>query len=103
MWAQLITMRLKPGGEASLSRVVEGLRAAEQADSGLVHTTTMRDRRDPTRVFTLVVFESEEKARARERDPRRTDALAAVRAVMAEAFAGPPEFVDLDVVDDWVL
>lgn len=103
MWAQLITMRLKPGGEAGLPKVVEGLRAVEQPDSGLIHTTTMRDRRDPSRVFTLVVFESEEKARAREGDPRRSDGLAAVRALMADVFEGGPEFVDLDVVDDWVL
>jgi heme-degrading monooxygenase HmoA len=100
MWAQLITMHLKPGGEAVLPKIVDGLRAAEQPDSGLLHTTTMRDRNDPSRVFTLVVFESEAKARERENDPRRSEGLAAVRAVMADAFAGPPEFVDLDVVDD---
>ena len=103
MWAQLITMRLKPGGEAALPKVLEGLRAAEQPDSGLLRTTTMRDRNDPSRVFTLVVFESEQMARAREDDPRRSEALAAVRAVMADAFDGPPEFVDLDVVDDRTL
>jgi len=50
----------------------------------------------------LVVFESEEKARARESDPRRQEGLQAVRAVMAEIFDGPPEFVDLAVVEEFV-
>jgi quinol monooxygenase YgiN len=103
MWAQLISMRLKAGGEAGLSKVMEGLRATEQPDSGLLRSTTMRDQNDPSRVLTLVVFESEEKARARERDPRRQDGLQAVRAAMAEVFEGAPEFVDLTIVDDVTL
>jgi heme-degrading monooxygenase HmoA len=97
MWAQLISMRLKPGGEAGLSKVTAGLRAIEQPDSGLLHSITMRDQKDPSRVFTLVVFESEDKARARERDPRRQEGLQELRSAMAEVFDGAPEFVDLTV------
>jgi heme-degrading monooxygenase HmoA len=93
-------MRLKPGGEAGLAKVMDGLRAIEQPDSGLIRSTTMRDQNDPSRVFTLVVFDSEEHARARENDPRRAEGLQAVRAVMAEVFEGGAEFVDLTVVDD---
>jgi heme-degrading monooxygenase HmoA len=100
MWAQLISMRLKPGGEAGLSKVMEGLRSIEQPGSGLLRSTTMRDQNDPSRVFTLVVFESEERARAREGDPRREEGLQAVRALMADVFEGPAEFVDLAVVED---
>jgi hypothetical protein len=48
----------------------------------------------------LVVFESEEKARARENDPRRQEGLQAARTTMAEIFDGAPEFVDLTVVDE---
>ena len=70
MWAQMITMRLKPGREADLGALMEQLQAVEQPDSGLLRTTTMRDRNDPTLVYTLVVFESEEKARARARTTR---------------------------------
>ncbi len=55
----------------------------------------MQDQNDPSRVFMLVVFESEEKARARENDPRRQEGLQAARATMAEIFDGAPEFVDL--------
>jgi len=47
----------------------------------------------------LVVFESEDAARARESDPRRQEGLQAARATMAEIFDGPPEFIDL-VIDD---
>jgi hypothetical protein len=48
----------------------------------------------------LVVFESEEQARAREQDPRREKGLAEARAMMAEMFNGSFEFVDLEVVDE---
>jgi quinol monooxygenase YgiN len=100
MWAQLITMRLKPGREDDLPKLIEQLRAAEQPDSGLVRSTTMRDQSDPNRVSTMVVFESEEKARARENDPRRQEGLKAARATMAEIFDGAPEFVDFTIVDE---
>jgi len=100
MWAQLITMRLKPGKEADLPGLYEQLRAAEQPGSGLLRTTAMRDQNDPSRVYNLVVFESEEKARQREQDPRRQKGMDAARATMAEIFEGPPEFVDLTVVED---
>jgi quinol monooxygenase YgiN len=100
MWAQLITTRLKQGKEDDLPRLVEQLRAVEQPGSGLVRSTAMRDQNDASRVYMLVVFESEEKARAHENDPRRQEALQAARATMAEIFDGAPEFVDLAVVDE---
>jgi len=99
MWAQLIKMELKPGEDPA--EVFEQIRAAEQPGSGLVRSVVMRDQADPSQVYTLVVFESEEKARAREQDPRRAEALQAVRAAMSEIFEGPPEFTDLTVVDEW--
>ncbi len=98
MWAQLITTRLKPGKEEELSTLFDQLQAAEQPGSGLVRTMAMRDQNDPSRVYMLVVFESEETARARESDPRRQDGLQAARATMAEIFDGAPEFIDLTVV-----
>ena len=102
MWAQLITMRLKPGREADLPQMSEQLRALEQPGSGLLRSTTMQDQHDPSRVYTLVVFESEEQAREREQDPKRTEGLQEVRALMMDMFDGPPEFVDLTVVNDMV-
>ena len=79
MWAQLIKMRLKPGNDTA--ELDKQLRAAEQPGSGLVRTLVMHDQKDPSQVYALVVFESEEKARAREQDPRRQEALQAARAI----------------------
>jgi quinol monooxygenase YgiN len=102
MWAQLITTRLKPGKEGDLPRLYEQLRATEQPGTGLVRSMAMQDQKDPSRAYMLVVFESEEKARARESDPRREEGLKVARATMAEIFDGPPEFVDLVVVEETV-
>jgi quinol monooxygenase YgiN len=103
MWAQLITTRLKAGHEHDLPRLWEQLQAAEQPGSGLVRSTAMQDQHDPSRVYMLVVFESEEHARARETDPRRNERLQEARATMAEIFDGAPEFVDLTVVEETAL
>ena len=102
MWAQLITMRLKDGEDAELPKLFDQLRSVEQPGSGLVRSLAMRDQNDPTRVYTLVLFESEEQARAREGDDRRAEGLASARATMAKIFDGPPEFIDLTVVNDFV-
>jgi antibiotic biosynthesis monooxygenase (ABM) superfamily enzyme len=100
MWAQLITTRLKPGRERDLAGLVEELRATEQPGSGLVRSTAMVDQNDPSRVYMMIVFESEEKAREREKDPGREEALKRARATMAEIFDTAPEFVDLTVVGE---
>jgi quinol monooxygenase YgiN len=101
MWAQLITTRLKAGREDEMPRLVEQLRTIEQPDSGLIRSLAMQDQKDPAKVYMLVVFESEERARARESDPRREQGLHAVRALMAEIFEGAPDFVDLTVVGEF--
>jgi heme-degrading monooxygenase HmoA len=103
MWAQLITARLKPGREDDLTTLFEQVQAAEQPGSGLLRSTFMRDQNDPRRVFMLVIFDSEEQARAREQDPRRDEGLRAARATMAEILDGAPEFTDLLVVNDMLL
>lgn len=100
MWAQMITMTLKPGKETELPRLVEELLATEQPGSGLVRSTAMRDDKNPSRISFLVVFESEERARERESDPRRAEGLATARATMAEIFEGAPEFLDLTIVNE---
>jgi hypothetical protein len=103
MWAQLIIMRVKPGREADIARLYEMLQAAEQPGSGLVRSTGARNEKDPSRLYNFVVSESEERARAREQDPRRQEALVGVRALMDEVLDGPPEFVDLGVISDYVV
>jgi quinol monooxygenase YgiN len=99
MWAQLIKMQLKPDNDTA--ELDKQLRAAEQPGSGLVRTLVMHDQKDPSQVYALVVFDSEEKARAREQDPRRQEALQAARAIMADIFDGPPQFTDLTVAEEW--
>jgi len=92
-------MQLKPGNDTA--ELDKQLRAAEQPGSGLVRTLVMHDQKDPSQVYALVVFESEDKARAREQDPRRQERLQAARAMMADIFDGPPEFTDLRVMEEW--
>jgi ketosteroid isomerase-like protein len=99
MWAQLIKMRLKPGSDTG--EMTREVRAAEQSGSGLVRSVFMHDQSDPNCVYTLVIFESEEKARAREQDPRRQAQLQKARSIMAEIFDGSAEFTDLAVDDEW--
>lgn len=100
MWAQLQRVSSKPEKEAELLKLFEQLRAIEQEDSGLLKTLVMRSQADSSQVFTLVVFESEEKARAREQDPRRMEGLQGIRATLGDILDGPPEFFDLTVVLD---
>ncbi len=100
MWAQLITTRIKTGREGDLPKLAKQLQATEQPGSGLVRSMMMQDQKDPSRVYMLVVFESEEKARARENDERRQEGLANVRALMEEILDGPREFVDLVVIEE---
>jgi quinol monooxygenase YgiN len=96
-----MTMRLKPGkGEDDLAALGKEIESIDEPGSGVVRSTIMRDQKDPSRIIVLAVFESEEKARARERDPRRERAMTTARAMMAETFDAAPDFVDLDVVQE---
>ena len=100
MWAQLQKVSSRPEKEAELLDVFEQLNAIEQADSGLLKTMVMRSQADPSLVYALVVFDSEEKARTREQDPRRQQGLQRIRAAMGDVLDGPPEFFDLNVLRD---
>ena len=98
MWAQIIKTRVKPGSDADVAVLMDQLKAAEQADSGLIRSTTMREQNDPDSLYIMVVFNSEESARTREQDPRREPGLAAARETMARIFEGAPEFINLNVL-----
>ena len=100
MWAQQIKMSIKPEMLGDLPKMFAELHAAEQPDSGLLRTFVLQDQKDPTQVYVFVVFESEEKARIREQDPRRREALAAVQTFMNSFVDGPPSFVDFNVLQD---
>ena len=98
MWAQLITAPLKPGAEDRISELLDGLHGTERPGSGLIRSSAFLEDGEPKLLRILVVFESEEKARAREADEGRNADLVPVRALMGELFAGPPSFNDLGVV-----
>ena len=80
MWAQLIKVQLKPGSD--LSALADVLKAAEQPGSGLVRELFMHDENDLDSAYILAVFESEEKAREREQDPRRAEGQQAIQELM---------------------
>jgi hypothetical protein len=100
MWAQLIKVRLLPG--ADLSTMADLLKRYEQEDSGLLRELFMHEGGDPDSAYILALFESEEKARQREQDPRRSEGQQATQELMAKALAGPPEFTDLTVIAEWI-
>jgi len=100
VWAQLIKMQVKPEREDDLPGLMDEMRAMEQSGSGLIRTMTMRDQNDPSALYVMVVFGSEEQARAREQDPRRQEAMKAAQAHMGEIFDGAPEFIDLTVLSE---
>jgi hypothetical protein len=104
MWAQLTKMRLKTENEQDIAGLfkqhLEDIQSYEQPDSGLLRTMAMQDQNDPSQFYVLIVFESEEKARAREQDPRRQEGQKAALAGWADIIDGPVEFVDLSVVQD---
>lgn len=106
MWAQLIRTQVRPDVDAAevadrVRAVHKHVRAAEQPGSGLLRTLLMQDQSDPHRVYAIVILESEEKARAREQDPRRTEQLDAARSAMAGLYEGGPAFTDLTVIAEW--
>jgi quinol monooxygenase YgiN len=100
VWAQVIKTSVKPGMDDRIPELLAQLRAVEQPGSGLLRTTAMRDQADPSRLYLMVMFDSEEHARMREQDPRRQEGLTPARATMAEIFDGPPEFLDLTVIEE---
>jgi heme-degrading monooxygenase HmoA len=102
MWAQLSSVRVKEGKADVVGSAMEHLRTFEQPESGLLRTIVMQDQNDPARMFVLVVFESEEKARARENDPRRHEGVQALRTSLAESLDAAPEFTDLNVIAEFV-
>lgn len=104
MWAQLTKMRLKTEKEQDIEGLfkqhLEEIQAYEQPDSGLLRTMAMQDQNDPSQFYVLIVFESEEKARAREQDPRRQEGQKSAQAGWVEIIDGPVGFFDLAVVQD---
>ncbi len=74
MFAQLIKSRIKPGKEQDAQELPQELDADNAASTPWVAITTSVNRNDPGEYYTLVVFESEEKARETNEAPNRPSA-----------------------------
>ena len=97
MWAQLVKVRMKGGTEEEFEKVRNEMRTRQaQARPGFVRLLSMRNQRDPQEYYTLIVFESEEKAREGERGLEQDELFQRLRSLQE----GTPEYVDLEVVDD---
>ncbi len=95
MWAQLIKSRIRPGKEEEARNLPQEFDAQAHGTSpSWVAMTTSVNQKNPSEYYTLVIFESEEKARENERSPEQAKRVER----MMEIFDGQPEFVDLDVV-----
>ena len=98
MWAQLVKMRVQPGNDERFQQI--GQQWEEQVgrgtDSGWVRTLLFRNANDPNEYYQVVFFESEEKARANERNQKHQGLLQQWLALAA----GPPEYVDLTPVQE---
>ena len=95
MWAQIVKSRMKPGVEGDIAEVREQIRSRISQRPGLVRSFWMRNQRDPQEYYTLVVFESEEQARAGERELDQDPVFQRVR----DLGEGTPEFIDLEVIE----
>jgi len=95
MWAQLIKSRVKPGKEDEARNLPQEFDMAAHGPSpSWVAMTSSVNENDPGEYYTLVIFESEEKARENERTPEQAKRVER----MMEIFDGQPEFVDLEVL-----
>ena len=99
MWAQLTTMRLKPGND--MAELDNQIWAAEQPGSRLVGTLVMHDQKAPCPgVRAGGVREPGASTRPRAGSAARKR-LHAAKAMMADIFDGPPQFTDLTATDGW--
>ncbi len=95
MWAQIIKSRLKPNAEPEMMKLMEEIEG-ETTRSPFVGSIVLQNQNDPSEYHTVVIFESEEAARANENTPEQQDRVQRIQAM----YEGQPEFVDCRVVRD---
>ncbi len=93
MWAQLVKARLRPGVEDQLMSVNQRWEdeVGRGTDSGWLRTLSFRGADDPGQLYMIVFFESEEKARANERNPKHQE----IAGQLSQFAEGQLQFVDL--------
>jgi antibiotic biosynthesis monooxygenase (ABM) superfamily enzyme len=98
MWAQLFKMRVPAGNEDKLLEINNQWEAqvGRGTDSGWLRSLIFRATANPNEWYEVVLFESEEKARANERSQKHQVILAQMTPLMD----GDPEYVDLTPVQE---
>jgi heme-degrading monooxygenase HmoA len=95
MWAQIIKARLKSNAEAEMMQLMNEIEG-ETARSPFVGSIVLQNQSDPSEYHTVVLFESEEAARANENTPEQQQRVQRIKAL----YEGPPEFVNCNVVHE---
>jgi heme-degrading monooxygenase HmoA len=98
MWAQIVKARVKPGSEQDMQRLRDEMRArAGQRTPGFIRGLWMQNQKDPQEYYTVIVFESEERARESERSLEQDELFQRMRSLQD----GTPEYVDLNVIEEF--
>lgn len=97
MWAQLLKFQVRPGTADELDEIYQEVDAQTGPETGWVRSYSLRNRKNPDKVYALVIFDSEEKARAYEQSPEQAKLIERT----GELMDGTPEFVDFDLVTEY--
>ncbi|HZU13984.1 MAG TPA: antibiotic biosynthesis monooxygenase [Chloroflexota bacterium] len=97
MWAQLIKAQIKPGKAHELDELYREVDSRMSRDSGWVRSLSLRNSKNGQELYAVVVFDSQEKARAYEQSPEQAE----LTSRLGDLMDGPPEFVDFDEVTEY--
>lgn len=98
MWAQFIKARIRSGRDQEAREIAREFEAQSRTDRiGPTRVIVFRNQSDPDEHLTIAYFESEEKAREAERDPKQAELIRRYW----EVYDGPPEYADLNVFFEW--
>ena len=97
MWAQIVKTRMRQGVEQEMAEIGDAMRSRIGERPGLVRSLWMQNQEDPQEYYTVIVFESEEQARAGERELEQDPLFQRVRSLGE----GTPEFVNLNVIESF--
>lgn len=98
MWSQLVKLRVKPGSEGQMEGFEERWEreVGRGTDSGWVQTQIFKNPSNSNEWYLLATFESEEKARQSENNPKHQEVVGDIMDLMESE----PEYTDLDPVYD---
>ncbi|GAC1635668.1 MAG: hypothetical protein NVS4B2_23340 [Chloroflexota bacterium] len=96
MWAQIIKTRMKPGAEDEIAKIRDEFVERIRRRPGLIRSVWMRNQKDPSEYYTVIMFESEQQAREGERDIEHDEIFQRIRTITD----GTPEYVDLTVIEE---